>query len=159
MKGNGHMRIRKADIHDIGQLRILYSELEKDGVKYQPEHFVTGYRDNQFFQSIFESDTQDILVAEEDGAVIGFSHVMILKQKDVACLKPQTAVYIQDLDVLEPRRNGGIGTLLMNASKEYGKEKGADFIRTQVFPKNIDGIRFYERNGFCEMMKTIECQF
>ena len=21
-----------------------------------------------------------------------------------------------------------------------------------------DGVRFYERNGFCEMMKTIECQ-
>ena len=33
-----------------------------------------------------------------------------------------------------------------------------DFIRTQVFPGNVDGMRFYERNGFCEMMKTIECQ-
>ena len=32
------------------------------------------------------------------------------------------------------------------------------FIRTQVFPGNVDGMRFYERNGFCEMMKTIECQ-
>ena len=47
----------------------------------------------------------------------------------------------------------------MDTSKEYGKRKGADFIRTQVFPENIDGMRFYERNGFCEMMKTIECQF
>ena len=47
----------------------------------------------------------------------------------------------------------------MNASKEYGKKRGADFIRTQVFPQNADGIRFYEKNGFREMMKTIECQF
>ena len=101
---------------------------------------------------------QDILVADLDGTVIGFSHVMILKQKNVACLKPQTAVYIQDLDVLESERDKGIGTLLINASKEYGKRRGADFIRTQVFPQNIDGIRFYERNGFCEMMKTIESQ-
>ena len=101
---------------------------------------------------------QDILVADLDGTVIGFSHVMILKQKNVACLKPQTAVYIQDLDVLESERDKGIGTLLINASKEYGKRRGADFTRTQVFPQNIDGIRFYERNGFCEMMKTIESQ-
>lgn len=36
------------------------------------------------------------------------------------------------------------------------KRRGADFIRTEVFPQNIDGMRFYERNGFYEMMKTIE---
>lgn len=87
---------------------------------------------------------------------MGFSHVMILEQKKVACLKPETLVYIQDLDVLESRRSQGIGTLLMEASKRYGKEHGVDFIRTQVFPQNIDGMRFYEKNGFREMMKTIE---
>lgn len=34
--------------------------------------------------------------------------------------------------------------------------RGADFIRTQVFSQNVDGIRFYERNGLREMMKTME---
>lgn len=150
------MQIRTAKMEDIEQLRHLYLELEKDGVKYQPEHFIVGYRSDRFFNAIFEDDNQDILVADDDGTVVGFSHVMILKQKNIACLKPQTAVYIQDLDVIESGRNKGIGTLLIKASKEYGKRKGADFIRTQVFPQNMDGIRFYERNGFCEMMKTIE---
>ena len=145
-------------MEDIEQLRRLYFELETDGVKYQPEHFIVGYRSDDFFDSIFQNDNQDILVADVDGAVVGFSHVMILKQKNIACLKPKTASYIQDLDVLECERNKGIGTLLINASKKYGKRRGADFIRTQVFPQNIDGIRFYERNGFCEMMKTIEGQ-
>lgn len=152
------MHIRVANMEDIEQLRRLYFELETDGVKYQPEHFVVGYRSDDFFDSIFQNDDQDILVADDDGTVIGFSHVMILKQKNIACLKPQTAVYIQDLDVLECERNKGVGTLLIKASREYGKSRGADFIRTQVFPQNVDGIRFYERNGFCEMMKTIESQ-
>ncbi len=97
-------------------------------------------------------------MADVDGTVAGFSHVMILEQKNIACLKPQTAVYIQDLAVLESERNKGIGTLLIKASKEYGKKRGADFMRTQVFPQNIDGLRFYERNGFEEMMKTMERQ-
>ena len=148
--------IRRAGIDDVEQLRLLYQELEEDGVRYQPEHFVVGERSNEFFQSVFESADQDILVAEEDGKILGFSHVMILEQKKVACLKPETLVYIQDLDVLESRRSQGIGTLLMEASKRYGKEHGVDFIRTQVFPQNIDGMRFYEKNGFREMMKTIE---
>ena len=150
------MLIRRAGIDDVEQLRLLYQELEEDGVRYQPEHFVVGERSNEFFQSVFESADQDILVAEEDGKILGFSHVMILEQKKVACLKPETLVYIQDLDVLESRRSQGIGTLLMEASKRYGKEHGVDFIRTQVFPHNIDGMRFYEKNGFREMMKTIE---
>ena len=153
------MLIRRAGIDDVEQLRLLYQELEEDGVRYQPEHFVVGERSNEFFQSVFESADQDILVAEEDGKILGFSHVMILEQKKVACLKPETLVYIQDLDVLESRRSQGIGTLLMEASKRYGKEHGVDFIRTQVFPQNIDGMRFYEKNGFREMMKTIESSF
>lgn len=152
------MQIRVANREDIEQLRRLYFELETDGVKYQPEHFIMGYRSDDFFDSIFQNDDQDILVADVDGTVIGFFHVIILKQKNIACLKPQTAIYIQDLDVLECERSKGIGTLLINASREYGKERGADFIRTQVFPQNIDGMRFYERNGFREMMKTIESQ-
>lgn len=152
------MEIRKATINDAPALRELYLELEKDGVRYQPEHFVIGTRTDEFFQGIFESPTQDILVADEGGTVLGFVHVMIIPQKKVSCLKPQTVVYMQDLCVREDMRNRRIGTELVRAAKEYGKANGADFIRTQVFPGNVDGMRFYARNGFCEMMKTIECQ-
>lgn len=126
------MQIRAANKKDIEQLRRLYLELETDGVKYQPEHFVIGYRHDDFFHAIFESDHQDLLVADVDGTIAGFSHVMILQQKNIACLKPQTVVYIQDLDVLESERNKGIGTLLIKASKEYGKKRGADFRRMPI---------------------------
>lgn len=150
--------IRKATVDDIEALRGLYLALEEDGVRYQPEHFVIGERTEEFFQNIFDSDTQDILVADIDGLAVGFVHVMILQQKKVSCLKPQTVVYMQDLCVREDMRNNKIGAKLVRAAKDYGKEHKADFIRTQVFPGNVDGMRFYERNGFCEMMKTIECQ-
>ena len=157
-KMNTAFLIRKADVNDILALRILYRLLEEDGVRYQPEHFVIGERTEEFFRAIFDSDTQDILVADIDGVAVGFVHCMIIPQKKVSCLKPQTVVYLQDLCVREDLRDKGIGTVLIRAAKDYGKEKGADFIRTQVFPGNVGGMRFYERNGFCEMMKTIECQ-
>ena len=150
------MIIRKATVDDIESLRPLYLELEKDGVRFQPEHFVIGYRDDNFFENIFESDNQDILVADIDGKVVGFAHVVILEQKRVACLKQERVVYLQDLDVSEELRSGGIGAKLIDACKEYGKAKGADFMRTQVFPQNVRGMQFYERQGFSEKMKTIE---
>ena len=148
--------IRKASRADAKCLDRLYTELEQDAVDYQPEHFVISSR-TRLTADMFDSDTQTMLVAEDDGAVIGFAHLMLIKAKDIPCLKPQTALYLQDLVVTADYRSKGIGTMLLSAAKEYGREKDADFFRTQVFPQNTDGLRFYERNGFAEKMKTIEC--
>ena len=150
------MIIRIADKEDIRDLQQLYYELENDAVRFQPEHFVHGERDEGFFDGIFNADNQDILVAEQDGRIIGFAHVMILEQKKVPCLKPEKVIYLQDLDVAEELRSQGIGAKLIDACKEYGKEKGTDFMRTQVFPQNTRGMKFYEGAGFSEKMKTIE---
>lgn len=73
----------------------------------------------------------------------------MIEQKKISCLKPQTVVYLQNLCVREDMRDKGIGTALMCAAKDYGKEKGADFIRTQVFPGNVDGSM--RENGSLEL--------
>ena len=150
------MVIRIATAEDINDLQKLYNELEKDAVRFQPEHFVIGNRDGDFFDGIFKSENQDIIVAELDGRIVGFAHVMILEQKKVPCLKAERVIYLQDLDVAEELRSQGIGAKLIDACKKYGKDKGADFMRTQVFPQNVRGMKFYERSGFAEKMKTIE---
>lgn len=150
------MIIRIANKEDIEDLQKLYYELENDAVTFQPEHFVHGDRDEAFFDSIFNSENQDILVAEEDDNIVGFAHVVILEQKKVPCLIPERVIYLQDLDVSEELRSQGIGAKLIEACKDYGKKKGADFMRTQVFPQNVRGMKFYERAGFSEKMKTIE---
>ena len=153
--------IRKARKEDIEALERLYAELEEDAVRYQPEHFVLserGERSRQLEQ-ILSSETQVLFVAEDDGsgAVIAFAHVLFARAKEVSCLKPQRNIYLQDLLVTKRCRSHGTGTLLLNAAKQYGRELGADFFRTQVFPQNRDGLRFYERNGFSLKMLTIEC--
>ncbi|MBO7421671.1 MAG: GNAT family N-acetyltransferase [Spirochaetaceae bacterium] len=151
--------IRKARTEDSAAIEELYTELEKDGVFYQPEHFVlskTGERSRQM-EGVLKSDTQVMFVAEDGGTVIGFAHVLFAKAKAFSCLKPQSNIYLQDLVVTQSYRNRKIGTMLLEAAKQYGIEKGADFFRTQVFPGNVDGMRFYERNGFSTKMITIEC--
>ena len=150
------MIIRIATKEDIKDLQSLYYELENDAVTFQPEHFVHGERNEEFFSIIFNSENQDILVAEQDNKIVGFAHVVILEQKKVPCLIPERVIYLQDLDVSEELRSQGIGAKLIEACKDYGKKKGADFMRTQVFPQNVRGMKFYERAGFSEKMKTIE---
>ena len=150
------MIIRIATKEDIKDLQSLYYELENDAVTFQSEHFVHGERNEEFFSIIFNSENQDILVAEQDNKIVGFAHVVILEQKKVPCLIPEKVIYLQDLDVSEELRSQGIGAKLIEACKDYGKKKGADFMRTQVFPQNVRGMKFYERAGFSEKMKTIE---
>ena len=152
--------IRKAKIEDAAAIEALYTELEKDAVTYQSEHFVLsplGARSRQL-EEILKNENQVMFVAEDDvtGSVIGFAHGVFMGVKAFSCLKPQTNIYLQDLVVSGDYRNHGIGTLLLNESKKYGIEKGADFFRTQVFPMNKAGLRFYERNGFSIKMITIE---
>ena len=151
--------IRKAKIEDAVAIEALYTELEKDAVMYQSEHFVlspSGARSRQL-EEILKNENQVMLVAvDESDVVIGFAHVVFMGVKSFSCLKPQTNIYLQDLVVSEDYRNHGIGTLLLNEAKKYGTEKGADFFRTQVFPMNKAGLRFYERNGFSIKMITIE---
>ena len=151
--------IRKAKIEDAVAIEALYTELEKDAVMYQSEHFVlspSGARSRQL-EEILKNENQVMLVAvDESDVVIGFAHVVFMGVKAFSCLKPQTNIYLQDLVVSGDYRNHGIGTLLLNEAKKYGTEKGADFFRTQVFPMNKAGLRFYERNGFSIKMITIE---
>ena len=151
--------IRKAKIEDAAAIEALYTELEKDAVMYQSEHFVlspAGARSRQL-EEILKSENQVMLVAvDESDVVIGFAHVVFMGVKAFSCLKPQTNIYLQDLVVSGDYRSRGIGTLLLNEAKKYGAEKGADFFRTQVFPMNKAGLRFYERNGFSIKMITIE---
>ncbi len=152
-------RIRLAEARDCDGLRGLYRELDADAVRHQPEHFVMSERTDAYLLDRIRARDSDFIVAERDGRLLGFSLVSIKRVAPVSCLKPQVNAYIGDLVVTRSERGHGIGTALMEASKRYGRERGAEFIRTQVFPGNEAGIRFYARNGFVETMKTMECPF
>ena len=150
--------IRRAVKEDFEILEELYRELEEDGVFYQPQHFVLSPKGarSEYMAGILGSDNQALFVAEDDGKVIGFAHVVLIRSNPFSCRKPELAMYLQDLVVTAEYRNRGIGSMFMEEVKNYGRESGADFFRTQVFPGNTDGLRFYKRNGFTETMITIE---
>lgn len=150
------VNIRRAVRSDSESLERLYTQLEKDAVYYQPEHFIMSGKGARISDGMFESDTQAVYVAEVGGEVVGFVHILLMESKNIACLKREKNVYIQDMVVDEKYRSKGTGTLLMGAVKQYGRDHGASFVRTQVFPKNEDGLRFYRRNGFEVTMLTVE---
>lgn len=151
------MIIRKANQADIVNINKLFFELDTDGVQYQPEHFQLGYRSDEYLLEIINNPKSDFVVSVIDEKVVGFSLLYEKETKGLSLLIPCKYAYLQDFVVNSEFRNRGIGTQLLEASKQWAKERGMEYLRLSVFPKNESGIRFYKRHGLLEQMLTMEC--
>ena len=150
------MQIRKATELDIERIRQLYLQLDADAVGYQPEHFLLSARSEEFLLGIIAGESSDFLLMEEGGETIGFSLLQEKQTSHISCLRSQRYAYILDFVVDEARRGKGYGSLLMEASKAWGRERNLDFLRLSVFPDNDMAQRFYERHGLKNAMITME---
>ena len=81
-------------------------------------------------------------VAEKDGRLVGFITVLFPKFR-----KLRKNAYLT-LSVLKSERGKGIGTRLIGAAEAFAKERGARRLELDVFAKNGDAVRLYERLGF-----------
>ena len=151
------MEVRRANVSDIGRIKELYWELDTDAIETQPEHFQRGERTFEYFSNIINDYKSDILLAIIDNNIIGFSLLFEKEVKGLSLLVPCKYSYVQDFVITKVYRNYGFGTKLLEASKQWAKEHGSEYLRLSVIPKNIDGIRFYKRNEMVEQMITMEC--
>jgi len=152
------MQIREASLEDIKDIKTLYWELDSDAILYQPSLFTRTERPEDFLTDIIKNNNADIIVIEVDGIIVGFSLVEEKETPKISCLKEKKYVYVLDFVVTKTYRNNGFGTLLLEASKDWGKKRGLDFLRLSVFEDNLKGQDFYKKNGLIGTMKTMECE-
>lgn len=88
-------------------------------------------------------DAGAVLVAEEDGAVLGWIHVC-----GIRFFQSPPFAEIGGLVVDEAARGKGIGRLLVAAAVRWAAEQGYGKIRVRSNVIREDAHRFYEREGF-----------
>ena len=89
--------------------------------------------------------SQSLLVAEEDGRVVGFVSV-----SDRRHWSGEGEAYIGEL-VVEPSSEGrGIGTGLVDAAMAWARSRGHGRIAVSTGAANLRARRLYERLGFEE---------
>ena len=134
---NNNITIREANIDDCPRMMELVHELAvferaPDEVTVTMEHFKeSGFGANPVWWA---------LVAEADGAVLGFALYYIR----YSTWKGQR-MYLEDILVTEEWRGKGIGTLLMNQLIEVGKQKRFTGMLWQVLDWNEPAIKFYKK--------------
>ena len=86
---------------------------------------------------------QDVFVAEEEGRVAGWLHI-------VGCERLQSAPFaeIAGLVIDEAYRAQGVGTALIEAAEAWARQQGFSTVRVRSNVVRDSAHGFYERRGF-----------
>ncbi len=150
--------IRKATYDDISAVAQLYREQFKEMAKLIPDFIKQGDQSIEFLEKTISNDESDILVYENDGKVVGFILLQAKVRPNFDFMLPGKYCYIMDIIVTENHRGKGFGTALMNAAKDWAKERDCKFINLDVLINNPGAIKLYEKIGFIPKAQEMYCK-
>ena len=133
----GDYQIRRCERDDIQAVIDINMET-------LPEHY-----SDYFYYEILAEFPETFLVAEIDGAVIGY--VMCRIEYGFSHLRRLGLArkgHIVSVAVKEPHRGKGVGTMLMHASQDAMVEKTATESYLEVRVTNTEAISLYETLGY-----------
>ena len=103
--------------------------------------------DEESLKALLLDENRPILVAQENGAVLGYAFCVVQNTQNDPVLQDVKTVYIDDLCVDEKCRGNGVGKALYYAVLDYAKGIGAYNVTLNVWAKNENALKFYERMG------------
>jgi GNAT superfamily N-acetyltransferase len=89
------------------------------------------------------SDSSTVLVAREGGRVVGLCTVYL----DIESVRFGRRAWVEDLMVDPDRRSRGVGKRLLDAAKNWARDRGATHLELDSGETRVDAHRFYEREG------------
>jgi ribosomal protein S18 acetylase RimI-like enzyme len=148
------MQIREIDPpRDLEAVRLCFVELQEVERRVSPrmppgEKVADAYLD-LMFRRCREFDGA-VLIAEEDGAVVGFVTIWARYRSAEPDDDPAEHGFISDLVVSSAKRGGGIGRALLRAAEARAREAGAQVVRLSVKAGNLPATSLYAAEGYQE---------
>jgi ribosomal protein S18 acetylase RimI-like enzyme len=141
-----------ADLKAIGRLGALLVRLHHD---FDPDRFIaatpqTEHGYGSFLGTQLAEPNIIILVAERDGEVVGYTYAGVEGTDYMALRGPAGVLY--DIVVDPAHRGQGAGRLLLDATLEALKAKGAPRVVLSTAERNESAQRLFARAGFRRTM-------
>jgi GNAT superfamily N-acetyltransferase len=92
-------------------------------------------------QQAIASHDSVVLLAEDVGGLIGFATAY----QDMLSVRFGYRAWVEDLAVAPTRRSLGVGKALLDAAKDWARERGATHLELDSGDFRHDAHRFYER--------------
>jgi GNAT superfamily N-acetyltransferase len=131
--------VREAGAGEEGAVVALYEWLfAAPGAR--PEQWDAERATAALAEAIAAPDSA-VLVAEEDGALVGLCTAYI----DLESVRYGRRCWVEDLAVDPNRRSGGVGGMLLDAAEDWARGRGATHLELDSALARTDAHRFYER--------------
>ena len=149
--------VRYADLGDEGKIAELLVAIHTQHAQGRPDLFGKGHAkyDAATVRGMFHDPAAPMLVAADEGGVLGYAICKLMKNRNPA-QGDYTTLYIDDLNVDDAARRKGVGTALLDACRTLAKEKTCFNVTLNVWAFNEGAIAFYERNGFSLQRMILE---
>lgn len=146
---------RKEDYEAINALRAPVCALHSNGYPalFKPV-FAKDHQERVL--KMMEDPEQDVLVAEENGQLLGFTMVEYIKREETNSMYAVHEAHIVEIGVDETSQGKGIGTALIQAVKDAAKVRGCRSVQLDVWEFNKSALRFYEKLGFVTLRRKME---
>ena len=152
------MEIKLATLNDIQSICELLNEFWFYNANLQPEYYKAGKELGNYPEGVIKSETADIFIAVDNGKSVAMVIVREAQTPPYAPIVQHKYAEIVDFIVTSSHRQKGIGSLLMNAVKEWGKARGLDYIELFVLSNANEGKLFYENEGFETVSHNMRCK-
>lgn len=113
--------------------------------------FIAEHLTAQRFAGYLADPARDLLVADDEGVLVGYTMLVAGEPYDagVAALVPlRPTVELSKCYVLPGRHGGGVAGVLMAASLDAARSRGAAGVWLGVNGENARAQAFYARSGF-----------
>jgi ribosomal protein S18 acetylase RimI-like enzyme len=100
---------------------------------------------NYAFDQISNDPNHELIVAEQNGEVIGTLHLMFLPSLS---FQGGLRAQVESVRVDKRFQSQGIGSEMMKWTMERAKQRGAHVVQLTTHKTRVDAHRFYERLGF-----------
>jgi GNAT superfamily N-acetyltransferase len=154
--------IRPATSEDIPAIQSLYRFLDQHHVALYPEVFQpleTDARPATLIQSWLDNPEATYLVAEIDGAVVGFLNVRKMNSPDTPIFQPRAWAHVENAVVATAHQGKGLGKALFEAAIVWAKAQGLNRMQTQVWSANGPAHAFYTQQGFSPITEKLELEW
>jgi ribosomal protein S18 acetylase RimI-like enzyme len=141
-----------ADLPAVGRLGALLVRAHHD---YDPERFIAAPpRTEQAYASFLGRQLEEpnvvILVAERDGAVLGYTYAGVEEHDYMSLRGPAGVLY--DIVVDPTLRRHGVGRMLLEATLAALEARGAPRVVLSTAERNESAQRLFARAGFRRTM-------
>ena len=152
--------VRVLEERDLPVVGVLAGRLVRMHYALDPERYLKPGDPENGYQRWFAQERLNpevaLVVAEEDGQVVGYAYARLEPKSYYELLDAHAALH--DIYVDEKARTRGIGEALVTAVKDAMRAKGAPRLVLHTAVQNDKAQRLFGRTGFRTTMLEMTCE-